>query len=123
MGLRPFLAASLAMISNAALCCFLTLEGSTCPLRVGAGQIQPSTGLFARSHKVSRVARTLGVIGTIRVAATVLPCVTNSVPWRPFTHPIDSQRNRKHSSGLSPVSDRTVATEAKGGAGSGSVRE
>jgi hypothetical protein len=53
-------------------------------------------------------------IGRTRRAAAVLPCVTRSVPCLPFVQVIASQRSRKHSSGRSPVSDNTAATDAKG---------
>lgn len=46
------------------------------------------------------------------VAAAVLPCVTCSVPYCPFDHPIDSQRRREFSSGRIPVSISTVAISA-----------
>src|ERR1019366_8613390 len=36
------------------LCCFFTVDGSTCPLFVGAGQTQPSAGFSAASHRRSR---------------------------------------------------------------------
>jgi hypothetical protein len=79
---------------RAFLCCFLRLDGSTCPLMVGAGHIQPSNGLPMCSHPFSRIALTRGVIGSTRRAAAVFPCVTSSVPFRPFTQVIDSQRRR-----------------------------
>jgi len=94
-------------------CCFLRLEDSMWPLRVGAGHTQPSAGFPARSQRLSRVARTLGVIGSTRRAAAVLPCVTSSAPYRPLSHVIDSHCRRKHSSGRKPVSTSTAATEAR----------
>ena len=97
---------------RAFLCCFLRLDGSTCPLDVGAVQIQPSRGLATRSQRFSRIALTRGVIGSTRRAAAVFPCVTSSVPLRPFAQVIDSQRRRYHSSGRIPVSIKTVAIEA-----------
>src|SRR6476660_4340747 len=53
-------------------------------LWVGAGHVQPSIGFPARAHRSSRVVFTLTVIGRTRRAAEVLPCVTRSVPLRPF---------------------------------------
>jgi hypothetical protein len=113
-GLRLFFAASLAINSNALAWCFLKLETSTCPLRVVAGQIQPSSGFPASSHRHSSMDLTRGVIGRTRRAAAVLPWTTKSVPWRPFTQVTASQDSRKHSSGRIPVSANTEAVEARG---------
>jgi hypothetical protein len=57
---------------------------------------------------------TRGVIGSILRAAAVLPCVTRSEPWRPFTHVSASHLSLKHSSGRIPVSARTAAIEPSG---------
>src|SRR5712692_24272 len=70
---------------SALACCFFKLDGSTWPLLVGAGHTQPSRGLPAASQRTPNSFLTLGVMGSTRRAAAVLPCVTNSVPWRPLT--------------------------------------
>src|ERR1700678_441378 len=52
-------------------CCFLRLEGSTCPLLVRAGKIHcPPADL---ENLISRIAFTRGVIGIRRRALSVLP--------------------------------------------------
>src|SRR5438128_11689448 len=56
------------------VCCFLTLEPSICPLRVGAENIQLSALLAIR---LLAIAVTRGVIGIPRRAALVLP--TNAI--------------------------------------------
>src|SRR2546428_7972910 len=59
------------------VCCFLTLEPSICPLRVGAENIQLSALLAIR---LLVIAVTRGVIGIRRRAALVLPAnAINSV--------------------------------------------
>ena len=51
----------------------------------------------------------------MRFAAFDLPCVMRTVPWRPLTHVICSQRILWHSSGLTPVSNSTTETACKSG--------
>jgi hypothetical protein len=59
---------------RAFLCCFLRLDGSTCPLNVGAGHIQPSSGLRVRSQRLSKMARTgTGNLDAIPTPAWILP--------------------------------------------------
>jgi hypothetical protein len=94
------------------LCCFLSVDLSTCPLCEGALNIQPSSGVSAFSHRASSTARTRGVMGRTRLAAAVFPWVIRTVPCLPFVHVTDSQRKRKHSSGRIPVSARIVTIEA-----------
>jgi hypothetical protein len=70
-------------------CRFLSVDGSTWPLLVGLGQIQPSSGFPPSFHRCSRIARTRGVIGRGRRAAFVLPCVTSIVPnWNSRSYPV-----------------------------------
>ena len=57
---------------RAFLCCFLKVDGSTCPLIVSAGHIQPSSGLLAASHWRSRMTRTRGVSGRTRTCDLLL---------------------------------------------------
>ena len=59
---------------------FFRLLGSKWPLIVGAGHTQPSRGLPASSQRCSSIFLTRGVIGNVRRAAAVFPCVTNNVP-------------------------------------------
>jgi len=75
---------------SALACCFLMLDPSRCPLRVGAGHTQPSMGLPASSHRLSSAVLTLGVIGSTLRAAAVFPCVTRRVPFNQdsFSNPI-----------------------------------
>jgi hypothetical protein len=80
-----------------------------CPLAVAVTHTQPSQGIFAASQRLSRIARTRGLMGSIRRAAAVLPCATCNVPHCPFDQLIDSQRRREFSSGRIPVSIKTVA--------------
>jgi len=99
------------------MCACAAALGSTIqcvPLRVSEGHTQPSAGLPVASHRISRMFRTREVIGRTRLAAAVFAWVTRKVPCLPFVHVIDSQHNRKHSSGRRPVSQRMVATEVKG---------
>jgi hypothetical protein len=119
IGSSLFFFASSASASNVRACCFLRVLGSTCPLAVCADQTHPSSGFSAAFHLASRIALTLGVIGSIRRVADVLPCVTKSEPCRPLDHVRDSQRRRKHSSGRIPVSMSTVAIEHKGSGAAG----
>src|ERR1017187_3739821 len=79
---------------TALLCCFLRLDASTWPLKVGAFHTQPSKGRPAASQRVSRIALTLGVIGSTRRAAAVLPCVPSNVPLRPLTQVMPSHLMR-----------------------------
>src|SRR6266699_3509209 len=67
--------ASVFKVRNVLACCFLRLEWSICPLAVGAGHSQPSSGFPARSQRASKTARTRGVMGRTRRAAAVFPCV------------------------------------------------
>src|SRR4029077_6875170 len=52
-------------------CCFFKLDGSKCPLLLGAVHTKPSMGLPNASHRDSRSVRTLGVIGSALRAAVV----------------------------------------------------
>src|SRR5690242_8262075 len=75
-------------------CCLFRLHGSTWPLRVQDGHVQPSSGRLAPSQRASRMFLTLSVIGSTRRAAFVFPCITRRDPFLPFTQVIDSHRRR-----------------------------
>ena len=47
-----------------------------CPLAVAVAHTQPSEGIFAAFQRLSSIARTRGLKGSILRAAAVLPCVT-----------------------------------------------
>src|SRR5579864_7275337 len=59
---------------SAMRCCFFSVLWSMWPVFVGAGHTQPSIGLPVASHLACRTPLTLGVIGSSRLAAGVLPC-------------------------------------------------
>src|SRR5438445_6021654 len=72
-GFTLFSTACSAIVLKVLACCFLRLEDTTWPLRVGAGHTQPSTGFPAASQRASSMVLTLRLIGSTRRAAAVLP--------------------------------------------------
>src|ERR1700674_1175414 len=58
---------------RAFLCCFFSVDDSTCPLRVPADQTQPSRGFPVAFHRDSKILLTRAVIGKSLRAAAVLP--------------------------------------------------
>ena len=92
-----------ALFESARRCCFFTVDGSACPLRVGAGNTQPLLGRPLRMKRRASTQNTRPVIGTERRAAAVLPCVTSTRLVAKFTC---SHRSRNASSGRSPMCSR-----------------
>lgn len=103
----PLSSLSIRVASETALaCCFLRLEGSICPLRVGAGNTQAPPDAFVR--RMSKMACTFGVIGMRRRALPVLPKWISRLPSTAF-----AGFSRKHSSGRRAQSNRIRATSAR----------
>jgi hypothetical protein len=65
-----------ALSLTARWCCFLVVDGSMCPLAVFAAHTKPSAGFFAEFQRRSSSERTRGLMGGIRLASAVFPCVT-----------------------------------------------
>src|ERR1700735_1036963 len=84
--------------------------GTMCPTDAfGAGHTQPSLGFSAADQRAQIIPCTVGVIGTTRGAAAVLPLVTCNAPNFPALHNTFSHRSRNASSGRSPLPNSNVA--------------